>query len=551
MLDPASSRAAQGAGTRVPKGVRAPEKGHKTVTTAPTQAAGNGRSLLLDALPGAAARRAGDRVAVRVPGGADLTYAGLDARIDAIAAVLRARLGTGTRRVVAVSSVLGPDFPAVYYAVVRAGHVVAPVNPLLPPPLWQGLLASVGAGAAVLGSDVRARVARALDGVASLRHVLDFEELPPVGGPAPETGPAAVGRQVAEDEVAALMFTSGSTGRPKAVALTHRNLVAGAGQIGSAHGVDADSVVLNGLPIYHPMHLNAAVRAGATQVLAGGPDPVDAVRAGAAAAATHFYALPFQLARLAADPRLDELALPRARLIGTGGLPLPPSAVRRLTERLGVPLVQGYGLTETAGLAHSAGAEGAAAGSVGPALPGARTRVVGLADRKPLGPGQVGAIEVAGPHVAAGYARADAAGALTVAPLVDADGWLATGDAGRLDADGTLFVLDRVCDLYRHGGELVSPGRVERRLGAHPDVRECAVLGVPAEGAADGEALTVAFVVTRPGGLAVGDLVDELDRGRPAAERVHRAEHLDALPRLPNGKVDRAALRTLVPAATP
>ncbi|MFE2556136.1 class I adenylate-forming enzyme family protein [Streptomyces sp. NPDC059352] len=530
-----------------------------------------GAPVLLGALPREAARRAGGHLAVEAAGTA-LTYAELEARVDAIAARLVELLGTGRRKVVAVSSVLGPDFPAVYYAVARSGHVVAPVNPFLPPPVWQGLLGSVGAAAAVLSARVRAEVGPALAALPSLEAVVTFDELPGAtearepGAAAPDV-PSPAAPEFAEqahgsvpvgpDDIAAIMFTSGSTGRPKGVALSHRNLLTGARQIGAAHGVGADAVVLNALPLYHPMHLNAAVAAGATQLLAAGPDPVGAVRLARERRATHFYALPFQLAGLAEHPEPQALALPDVRLVGTGGLPLPPATAARLTAALGAPLVQGYGLTETAGLAHSAGAAGAPEGSVGPALQGAATRIVDLATREEMAAGGVGEIEVTGPHVALGYVSSDAGGRLVVTPAAGPEGWFGTGDAGRLSPEGDLFVLDRVADLYHHAGEPVSPGRVERRLAAHPAVRECAVLGLPgpaeaglpgAEEDADGghPLLTTAFVVPRDG--AGDDLEERLaaaDADHPEAERVHRVIRLTALPRLPNGKLDKAALRTL------
>ncbi|MEU1866910.1 class I adenylate-forming enzyme family protein [Streptomyces gardneri] len=515
--------------------------------------------VLLGALPREAARRSGRHLAVEAAG-TSLTYAELDARVDAIAARLAGLLDTGRREVVAVSSVLGADFPAVYYAVARAGHIVAPVNPFLPPPVWQGLLRSVGAAAVVLAADVRAAVGPALAAVPSLRAVVSFDELPGV----PETGrsersetgsseeaglpeayepPEYESVPAGPDDIAAIMFTSGSTGRPKGVALTHRNLLTGARQIGAAHGVGADAVVLNALPLYHPMHLNAAVTAGATQLLAAGRDPVGAVRLARERRATHFYALPFQLAGLAEHPDPRALDLPDVRLVGTGGLPLPPATAHRLSTSFGAPLVQGYGLTETAGLAHSAGADGAPEGSVGPALPEATTRIVDLTTREPVTDGGLGEIEIAGPHVALGYVSLDALGRLAVAPAAGSDGWFATGDAGRLSPDGELYVLDRVVDLYHHEGGLVSPGRVERRLAAHPAVRECAVLGLPGPGT-DGPLLTTAFVAARDG--AEGGWEERLAAAEgPEAERVHRVVRVGALPRLPNGKIDKAALREL------
>src|SRR5207302_4542658 len=132
-------------------------------------------------------------------------------------------------------------------------------------------------------------------------------------------------------------FTSGTTGLPKAVQLTHRNLVVNARQVAAAHGLDDASVSLNNLPTYHPMHLNSAVFAGATQVLCADGDPAGPVHEANRQGATHFYSLPFRLARLAADPRLPELRLETVTRIASGGSALSPDSAARLTAHFGVP----------------------------------------------------------------------------------------------------------------------------------------------------------------------------------------------------------------------
>ncbi|MFD0593538.1 AMP-binding protein [Catellatospora coxensis] len=110
--------------------------------------------------------------------------------------------------------------------------------------------------------------------------------------------------------MAVLQFTSGTTGRPKAVLLTHRNLVYNAAQVAAVHGLGPDTVTLNHLPTYHPMHLNSAVSAASTQVLCPDADPTAAVATAARSGATHFYSLPVRLARMAADPRLPTWHMP-------------------------------------------------------------------------------------------------------------------------------------------------------------------------------------------------------------------------------------------------
>ncbi|TDP96606.1 class I adenylate-forming enzyme family protein [Labedaea rhizosphaerae] len=481
----------------------------------------------VDALPRLAAQRWPDRVAVSVANGDKVTYAQLEKRVSRLAGGLRALLGADDA-VVAVSSVAGMDFPVAYYAVMRSGNVVAPVNPVLPADVVVRLLATSGAVAALLAPHVYEAVAPLLHRAPKLRHVMVLGADEPIA-----MGSVTSGR-APDEATAAIMFTSGSTGPAKGVRLSHRNLKAGAAQLGAAHDLTEGTVVVNALPIYHPMHLNAGVLAGVTQVLAG-PEPVAAVRTAANVGATHFYALPFQLTRLAGHTDFGRLAAPTVRIAACGGLPLPSSIVDKLTCHFGFRLLQGYGLTETAGLAHSDLVGAPKQGTVGPALAAAQTRVVGLETGAVLAPGAIGEVQVRGPQVFVGYLDAPA-------PL-DAEGWFATGDAGFVDEDGYLTVIDRVRDLFRVGATLVSPASIERRLHAHPDVRECAVVGLSGLGAA-------ALVVPR-GPVDADALLGALNAGASHAEAVRRAVTAPAIPRLANGKVDKDAVRARLADSVP
>jgi long-chain acyl-CoA synthetase len=209
--------------------------------------------------------------------------------------------------------------------------------------------------------------------------------------------------------------------------------------------------------------------------------------------------------------------------------------VDKLTCHFGFKLLQGYGMTETAGLAHSDLGAAPKQGTVGPALPAAHTRVVGLETGTELPPGAIGEVQLRGPQVFVGYLDGPA-------PLT-ADGWFATGDAGFADEDGYLTVIDRVRDLFRVGATLVSPASIERRLHAHPDVRECAVVGLSGLGAA-------ALVVPR-GPVDADALLGAVNADASHAEAVHRAVTVPAIPRLANGKVDKDAVRARLAEAVP
>ncbi|MFG2718547.1 class I adenylate-forming enzyme family protein [Streptomyces sp. NPDC048416] len=499
----------------------------------------------LDALLSEAAASAPDRAAL-IHGAGRVTYGELDRRVTAAAAALRA-LVPGTGATVAVASVLHPDFAVAYYAAARAGHVAAVVNPLLGEDdllhvltLGRARLAFVDAALYERLAAVRDRLPDleqvvligdgAREGLTRLRELVD-------GAPSGAVPPAA---PAGPDDVACVQFTSGTTGRPKAVRLTHRNLTVNADQIAVAHRLTATSVSVNHLPTFHPMHLNSAVRAVATQVLCTGREPFHAVAAANEHGATHLYSLPVRLARLAADPGLDELGLRTVTRIASGGSGLPVAAAARLTERFGIPVFQGYGLAETSPLTHSDDPDHPVHGSVGRPVEGTECRVVDVESRAVLPAGSVGEVQLRGPQVMKGYLGGpDGAG-------LEPDGWLSTGDVGRIDDEGRLFLVDRLKDVFKCDNFLVAPSEVELVVARHPLVREAVVVDLPDEfsGAVAGALLVLdPSVAAQDTGQAVADAVAFVSDRLPYYQHIRYAHAVEAIPRSGNGKIQRRLLR--------
>ncbi|MGO4422690.1 long-chain fatty acid--CoA ligase, partial [Streptomyces sp. MCAF7] len=379
-------------------------------------------------------------------GPAALDFASLDLRVSRAAYALRRLLPGRERATVAVASVLHPDFAVAYYAAARSGNVVAVVNPLLREEALLHTLSVSEARLALVDAGLYARLAPVRDRLPALREVVligpvapgAYRDVPRLDGLlANMENRALVGPPgaVSPDDVVCVQFTSGTTGLPKAVRLTHRNLVVNAAQIAEAHRLGHGSVALNHLPTYHPMHLNSALFAGATQVLCAAPDPIDAVEAANRHSATHFYSLPVRLARLAAAPAhaLDGLRLATVRQIASGGSALPVRDAARLAERFGVPVFQGYGLAETSPLTHSDDPGRPVPGSVGRPVAGTECRVVDVERRTVLAPDKAGEVQVRGPQVMKGYLGGpDGTG-------LEDGGWFSTGDVGRIDGEGRLF----------------------------------------------------------------------------------------------------------------
>nr|CAK50779.1 acyl CoA ligase [Streptomyces argillaceus] len=503
-----------------------------------------GPAVPLDGLLRLAAERHPEQVAVRDERGA-VDYAGLDARADRFARALL-RLTGGRPTAVGVASVLDPVFAAAFYGTSRSGNRVVLVNPLVREPVLEHVFRTAGIEIALVSAETRSPGGRraALPDLREV-YVVDADRTgPPPPGTRPlddlltEDGTAALPDPagVDLDSVVCVQFTSGTTGPPKGVRLTHRNLVANAAQAAHALGLDAGSVCLNHLPLYHVMHLDSAVYAGATQVLCHDPDPVASVAAAAEAGATHYFGLPVRLARLAADPRLASVVPgPELGLVRSGGSRLAPAVAARLRERLGVPVIQGYGLAELSPLSHNDRPERSKPGSVGPAVPGTECRIVDLETGAALDPGRPGEVLLRGPQLMAGYLG------LPDAPDIDAAGWFHTGDVGYQDEDGWLFLVDRIKDVFKVDNELVSPSEIEQVLLQDPDVADCVVADLPDE--FSGAVVWAGVVPAGDGPVDLNPIVARANALLSDHQRIRRAERLTAVPRSPNGKTERTRLR--------
>jgi len=344
----------------------------------------------------------------------------------------------------------------------------------------------------------------------------------------------------APHDTAVIMYTSGTTGRPKGAMLTHGGLTANTEALHEAWRWSEGDVLLHVLPMFHVhglfVALHGALRAGATTVALRRFEAADVWRHLEADRATLFMGVPTMYHRLVeAFPRPPP-DLSSVRLFVSGSAPLRDDTARRFAELTGHSILQRYGMTEV-GMATSQRLDGPRReGTVGVALPGVKVRVVHRETGAVLGPGEIGEVHVRGPSVFAGYWGREAA---TREVFTD-DGWLRSGDLGRLDEAGDLTLVGRAKELVISGGLNVYPKEVETALDGHPDVVESAVTGVPDDDLGE---RVVAGIVPRDGArVDASDLVAWCREQLAPYKCPKRIALLGELPRNAMGKVQKERL---------
>ena len=348
--------------------------------------------------------------------------------------------------------------------------------------------------------------------------------------------------RVDQGQLAALPYSSGTTGLPKGVMLTHRTLVCNQAQYLDASGIGPDDAFPLFLPlshIYGVMLMNAALASGAHQILMERFDLEMLVANIQKYHATVLHLVPPVLLALANAPGLDRSQFSNVKYALCAAAPLAPDVARRVEERLGVRVIQAYGLTETGPASHHSPIEPdrMRLESVGVIMADTEQRVVDLeTGEEVLGPGEVGEIIIRGPQVMEGYWNAPEETARALR-----DGWLHTGDIGSVDSEGYTFLVDRKKEMIKCRAFSIAPAELEAAVLEHPDIVDCGVIGVPDPDAGE---VPNAFVVVRKGcTLGEAALTDYFSK-RLAGYKMIRKWHLtDAIPRTPSGKILRRVLK--------
>jgi long-chain acyl-CoA synthetase len=445
-----------------------------------------------------------ERIAILFEG-ASYSYAELD-RLAAGAAVELCRMGVGRGDSVAMCLPNTPEFIVWYLGALRIGAIAVTINPGLTEDEVRFLLEDSGA-----------------------RVTLREPRMPePTEGPIDDL-PA--------DTPAVIVYTSGTTGTPKGAVLSHGNVLFVAESKRHYLGIRGDDRMLLFLPLFHCFGqnavLNAAFAGGAAVVLQRSFDADGVLAAIADQAVTMVCGVPTHFIVLCDRATPDEMR--PVRYFMSAAAPLPLEIERRWRQRFGTPIHQGYGLTESSPFASYNHETAYREGSIGTAIEGVEMAVADLETGRLLEAGEKGEIVVRGPNVMLGYWQRpeETRKAIT-------DGWLHTGDIGRMDSDGYFYVEDRLKDMVIVGGFNVYPKEVEDALYRHPVVAEAAVYGVPDP--VMGERVRAAVVLRKGAGPDADALL--------ACCRKHLAEYklpsnFEFVAELPKGRTGKVLKRVL------
>ncbi|MFB6725227.1 AMP-binding protein [Kribbella sp. NPDC056345] len=490
------------------------------------------------------AREYGDRPAlVDAVSGREISYAQLDTMTRRVAAGL-AELGIRPGDVVALYSPNTILYPVVFYGTTRAGATVTTVNALytadeLHKQLVDSkakLLVTISlflpvATAAIEGTDVTEIFV--CDQAEGYRSVMEL-----VASTAPEP---AVTIDPGTD-VAVLPYSSGTTGSAKGVMLTHRNIATNLVQAEATFSMAEGERIIAILPFFHiygqAVLMNLPFRFGVTVVVLPKFELQQFLTTLDEQKITRAFVAPPIVLALAKHPAVDGVDLSALKYLTSAAAPLDAELAEACAKRLGLASVlQCYGMTELSPGTHAIPQDDPEPppGAVGKLFPSTEQRIVG-ADGNDVADGEVGEIWIRGPQVMKGYLGRPAETDATI----DREGWLHTGDLGRVDERGYLYVVDRVKELIKYHGYQVPPAELEAVLLTDERIADAAVIGVVEEG----NEVPKAFVVPMPGSrLTEADVLEYVAARVAPYKKVRQVEFIEAVPKAASGKILRRELR--------
>ncbi len=510
-------------------------------------------SLNLAVILRESARRHPDHLAI-ILDSFKFTYGQIDALSSQVASSLKAAgLKKGDRVGLMLPNV--PQFPIAYFAILKAGGVVVPMNVLLKAPEVSFYMGDSGASYLIVWDDF---AGEALKGIASLGRVTTFVALRPGATETPAgtrnftelmVGDPKFDMEPTEgDDTAVILYTSGTTGKPKGAELTHLNLFMNAHMVSHVFGSGPDDVTLAVLPMFHSFGqssvMNVALHVGSTLTLVPRFDAEKVLEVIQRDRVTVFPGVPTMFFALLHHPGADRYDTSSLRIAVSGGAAIPGEVIQAFERRYKATILEGYGLSETSPTAtFNFSAEVRKVLSIGRPIFGVEVRIFDENDKElPPGKDHVGEIVIRGHNVMKGYWNQPQANAEAFKA-----GWFHTGDLGYVDDEGFFFIVDRKKEMIIRGGFNVYPREVEEVIYAHPAVAEAAVIGIPDERL--GEEVK-AVIALKPGATATAEDIMAFVKERVAAYKYPRTiQFVDTLPKGATGKILKKELKAQLEAS--
>ncbi|TPX45352.1 hypothetical protein SeLEV6574_g03910 [Synchytrium endobioticum] len=498
------------------------------------------------------AAKAHHRAVVDLADASTYTYAEIKDRVHRLAAGLH-RQGFEKGHVLAVYAQNALDYPTVLFAVLKVGGIVSPANPTYTPDELAYQLKDARANFLVTQSDLLhdALLAASAAGIHKDRiflisrkgqqgfHGLDDVLTDGLSPHVPLTGDAAAAA------VAYLCYSSGTTGRSKGVMTSHYNIVANVCQVLAFESDYGPGDVWMGfLPFYHiyalTWILHVSIAKGISVLVMKRFDLLQYLEAVQTYRVTHVHCAPPVAIQMAKNPLVTKYNLKSIRMLICAAAPLSAQVAQEVYDKTNIPIKQAYGMTEASPISHVSPNDNIIVASCGKLVPNMEARIVSVDTKQDLGIGEEGELWLRGPNIMLGYHNNHEATRNTIT----SDGWLMTGDIGKVDGQGNYYITDRLKELIKVKGFQVAPADLEALLLTHPGIADAAVIGVPDPYS---DQVPKAFVVPKPDATLSSEQVMSYVEGKVAPHKRLKGgvELIHAIPRNPSGKILRRDLRAL------
>ncbi len=474
-----------------------------------------------------------------------ITFGELNDRTSRLAAALSG-FGLKPRGRVVVFLPNSIEYVIGYYGILKAGGAVTPVNPTYKKDELRHVITDSEAAVIICNRDTYP-VVEEIREETDLKAVImaDNEDirgtitLESIMNEYPATAPEV--EIEPREDTAAIEYTGGTTGFPKGAMLTHYNLVANAIQNATFLSWTENDVIVGLLPFYHSWGactcVNSPIYAGAKVVTMPRYDTDTLLETIEKEKVTLLHGAASLYTMLLNSPSMGKHDLSNLRYVKAGAMPIPPEIKEKWEKKTGVKMILAYGLSEASPETHTSPPDRIKPGTIGIPIMDTDARIMDEeTGTKELPPGEVGELVLRGPQVMKGYLNQPEENAVTLR-----DGWLHTGDLARMDEEGYFYIVDRKKEIIIYKGYSIAPAEVEAALYEHPEVRECAVVGVPDDLAGE---LPKAYVVPREGcSLSEEELIEFCKEKLSPYKRIRLVEFIDEIPKTQVGKVLRRILR--------